>query len=185
MWSRPRLLQELAELGKSYSIRTIENLETGRRHPDAETLIDLAEVFKLTRLETKEFFSAALSPEPVVTETTESADGAIYMQQLTLLKTVRLPGFLTDYYGDIIAANKMVIRLFGISQEFVEKLAEPSKPEQDEEGLNLMRFIFDEQTFKFKSILGEKLWQEYAHNGINLFELLPFAFEQIHTLKHG
>jgi hypothetical protein len=67
-------------------------------------LSDLVKAFRMTRLEAKEFFSAALSPAPEVTSETEKADSEILAQQLSLLKNIRLPGFLTDYYGDIIAA---------------------------------------------------------------------------------
>src|SRR5512137_1463135 len=104
-WTRPQMVQELAKVQQSaedYTVKVIENIESGHTRPTVGMLSDLVKAFRMTRLEAKEFFSAALSPTPEVTSETEKADAEILAQQLSLLKDIRLPGFLTDYYGDII-----------------------------------------------------------------------------------
>jgi hypothetical protein len=99
----------------------------------------------LTTLERREFFFAAVGLEEnqIVrqpgrgTTTDTSHPSKIIDNLLVTMSQFRVPSFLNDVYGDVIAANRSVIRFFNVPPSMLESAS--SVPA----GYNTMRITFN------------------------------------------
>src|SRR5581483_93373 len=81
----------------------ISKLERGvKKHFEPDLLFRLANVLQLTTLERREFFLAASGFDAQ----------KILKKMLDLMGQVRLPAFVIDVYGDVIAANNCILAFF-------------------------------------------------------------------------
>ncbi len=101
-------------------VSTINNLERGaKKHIDPDILLALANVFELTSLERREFFLAACGLEQslLVRQPGPKTPTTVFDINRTLanayerLAQLGAPGYLVDPFGNLIAANAMMIEL--------------------------------------------------------------------------
>ena len=80
---------------------------------------------------------------------------------IELTGQVRLPAFLWDVYGDIIAANNIILSFFKIPPEFVEKA------DQIPGGYNMTRFNFGKDLVARRHVMDN--WDQFALNSMRAF----------------
>jgi transcriptional regulator with XRE-family HTH domain len=119
-------LAENAELDDA----VISQIERGvKRYFEPKLLFQLGNAFQLTTLERREFFLAAsgLDQEQIVRQpsaamATDVFDvGKVRDKMIELTGQVRLPAFLSDVYGDVIAANNIILSFFKVPPEYLEQ----------------------------------------------------------------
>jgi transcriptional regulator with XRE-family HTH domain len=136
-------------------------LERGdRKYLDNQTLQLLAESFKLTNLEKKEFLSAAVGID----------DSALFGQNkpeeklnklIALVESLQMPAYILDVYTDFIASNAGALNLFQIAPELIEHMSYIPA------GHNMLNFIYSSE-LGFKEIIGSQ-WREAADTAMLLF----------------
>jgi transcriptional regulator with XRE-family HTH domain len=116
-------LAEFAQVDEA----VISQLERGvKKHFEPYLLFNLANSFQLTTMERREFLLAAsgLDNRQMVRQPSSQVKTDVFHPQKTLTKLMhltgqlRLPAFVIDVYGDVIAANYIVMSLFQITQEW-------------------------------------------------------------------
>ena len=123
-----------ADLAEMVEVETgvISNLERGtKKNLEPELLFRLANALGLTTLERREFFLAAsgldethIVRQPGGAVTTEIFDAAKVLSQLKMIVgKLRLPAFLVDVYGDVVAANQIILDLLQVSPEVIAQAA--------------------------------------------------------------
>ena len=99
----------------------ISQIERGvKRHFEPQLLFQLMKAFQLTTLERREFLLAAsgLDQQQMVRQPSAAMSTDVFNVQIVLdkmielTKQVRLPACLADVYGDVIAANHMILSFF-------------------------------------------------------------------------
>lgn len=172
-WSQP-LLAEKASL----KLKTVQSIEQGKLVViDAKTLTKLANALELTTMERKEFFFASLG-----------LDDSAYSQmtsKLELSKVLRtvgnihLPAFISDGYGDIVAANMCIIHFLNISPEFIERsLRERAK---DPAAVNIMRIICSPES-GYHSLVGPN-WKILAVRNTHFFRRITLRHRSTERFK--
>ena len=148
----------------------ISQIERGvKRYFDPELLFKLANAFQLTTLERREFLLAAtgLDQKEMVRQPSAGMQTDVFSARKTLDKMiqltgqVRLPAFLWDVYGDIIAANNIITSFFRIPAEFIGKAS------QTPGGYHFCRFSFGKDLVA-RSLIIEN-WDQFALNAMRAF----------------
>ena len=164
-WTQSQLA-EYAELEDS----VVSQIERGvKKHFEPELLFNLMNAFQLTTLERREFLLAAsgLDQKEIVRQPSAVVDTDVFDVRKTLDKMidltgqVRLPAFLWDVYGDIIAANHVILSFFNVPPEFVEKAGETPA------GYNIARFSFGKDLVARSTVIGN--WDQFALNSMRAF----------------
>lgn len=159
-------LAEYAELDDA----VVSQMERGvKRHFEPELLFNLMNAFQLTTLERREFLLAAsgldqkeIVRQPSAVVVTDAFDVRKTLDKMIeLTGQVRLPAFLWDVYGDIIAANHVILSFFNIPPEFVEKAGETPA------GYNISRFSFGKDLVARSTVIGN--WDQFALNSMRAF----------------
>jgi transcriptional regulator with XRE-family HTH domain len=160
---------QLAETA-NIDIAVISQIERGvKKHFEPELLFKLANVFQFTTLERREFLLAAsgLDQEQIVRQPSAAISTDAFDVQKTLDKMVdltgqvRLPAFLCDVYGDIVAANRIIFGFFAIPPEFVERAG------QTPAGYNMIRFAFGKDLVARSLVIDN--WDQFALNTVRAF----------------
>src|SRR5688572_23183763 len=137
-------LAENAELDDA----VVSQIERGvKKHFEPELLFQLVNAFQLTTLERREFLLAAsgLEQKQMVRQPSAAMSTDVFNvprvleKMIELTGQIRLPAFLGDVYGDIIAANNMIASFFKVSPQFVEQADEIPG------GFNTTRFNFGKE----------------------------------------
>lgn len=161
--------EDLAELLDKH-VNTVQNLEGGKHRyvPDVNILLGLAEALKLTTMERREFFFAALGlgMEQVVRHPYK--DVSDLNELLENVKTLQTPAFINDCYGNIVAANQSVIQFLHVTPEFIAKAYDL------EAGYNVMNIIFSEES-GYGSLVGDK-WNESMLRNMLFFRRITFRY---------
>src|SRR5919108_1142479 len=109
-------------------VAVISQIERGvKKHFEPELLFQLVNAFQLTTLERRDFLLAAsgldqkqIVRQPSATTATDVFDVRKVLDKMVeLTEQVRLPAFLSDVYGDVIAANNIILSFFRLPPEFV------------------------------------------------------------------
>lgn len=164
-WTQSQLA-EYADLEDA----VISQIERGvKKYFEPHLLFQLANAFQLTTLERHEFLIAAsgldqkeIVRQPsagVVTDAFNVTKTLDKMIELTGL--VRLPAFLWDVYGDIVAANNVLLSFFKLPAKFVEEAS------QIPAGYNLARFSFGKDLVARNQVIGN--WDQFALNAMRAF----------------
>jgi transcriptional regulator with XRE-family HTH domain len=141
----------------------ISQIERGvKKHFEPELLFNLANAFQLTSMERREFLLAAsgLDARQMVRQPSSAVKTDVFHPTKMLDKLiqvtgrVRLPAFLMDVFGDVIAANFIVLNLFQISLDWAN--AGRDMPG----GLNVVRVNFGRDLL-MRNIVAEN-WDAYA-----------------------
>ena len=145
--------QKMLAKKTNLSIRMIGKIENGRQVKlDTDTLLELANAFKLTTMERKEFFFAAAGVERENVPQQRRDSSSLLKEQLEHLEEIQLPAFIHDAYGDIIAANESIIRFLNISTDFIKQGQAANNPIS----FNIMHIISSKESM-FHNTVGNKL----------------------------
>lgn len=159
-------LAEYAEV----DVAVVSQTERGvKKYFEPRFLFQLANAFQLTTLERREFLLAAsgLAQKEMVRQPSAAMSTDVFNVRKTLDKMieltgqVRLPAFLWDVYGDIIAANNIIISLFNVPLEYVEKVGLIPG------GYNVCRFSFGKDLVARSLVIDN--WDQFAVNSMRAF----------------
>lgn len=159
-------LAEYAEVDEAI----ISQIERGvKKHFEPKLLFCLANSLQLTTLERREFFLAAsgLDQKQIVRQPSAGMSTDVFNvrrvldKMVELTRMVRLPAFLGDVYGDVIAANSMILSFFKVPQGYVESA------QQVPGGYNTARFNFGKDLVAHSHV--EDNWDGYALNSMRSF----------------
>jgi len=148
----------------------VSQIERGvKKHFEPELLFSLANALQLTTLERREFLLAAsgLDQKQIVRQPSAGMSTDVFNVRRALEKMieltglVRLPAFLCDVYGDVIAANHVILSFFKLPSEYVEQAG------QIPGGYNTARFNFGKDLVARKYVTDN--WDQYALNSMRSF----------------
>ncbi len=95
-------------------------LERGdRKYLDTQTLRLLARALKLTNLERREFFLAAIGQRDKYLFDQEEPENQLN-DLVELMENLQVPAFTVDPYGDLVAVNTSCMNLFLVTPEIIE-----------------------------------------------------------------
>jgi transcriptional regulator with XRE-family HTH domain len=163
-WTRETLSKQI-----HLSVDQLGRLERGdRKYYDNQSLELLADAFKLTPIERKEFFitAAGITDQDYCFHLTPDEQ---LQELIETLGDVWTPAFLLDAYQDIVAINKSCLDLFMINDEIIISAKELPF------GYNLLKYMYD-QNLGFAQLLGP-LWQDVAMIQIHQFRRTSFRFQ--------
>lgn len=153
---------QLAEYADT-DVSVVSQIERGvKRHFDPDLLFQLVNALQLTTLERFQFLLAAsgldqdhIVRQPSAATSTDVFDVKRVLEKMVeLTGRVRLPAFLADVYGDIIAANNIIVALFKPPPEFVEEAGRIPA------GFNSVRMNFSKDLVARSRVLDN--WDRYA-----------------------
>ena len=159
-------LAEYAEVDEA----VISQIERGvKKFFEPELLFCLANALQLTTLERREFFLAAsgLDQKQIVRQPSLAMATDVFNVRRILDKLidltgqVRLPAFLSDVYGDAIAANRIILSFFKVPPIILETA--PHIPG----GYNTVRVNFGKESIIRDRIVNN--WDGYALNSMRSF----------------
>jgi transcriptional regulator with XRE-family HTH domain len=148
----------------------ISQIERGvKKHFEPQFLFKLANAFQLTTLERREFLLAAsgLDQKEMVRQPSAATLTDVFNvrkvldKMIDLTSQVRLPAFLSDVYGDIIAANNIILSFFQVPLEYLGKAA------QIPGGYNMIHFAFGRDLVARTLVIDN--WDEFALNTMRAF----------------
>ncbi|HKG54393.1 MAG TPA: helix-turn-helix domain-containing protein [Anaerolineales bacterium] len=148
----------------------VSQIERGvKKHFEPELLFSFANALQLTTLERREFLLAAsgLDQKQIVRQPSAGMSTDVFNVRRALEKMieltglVRLPAFLCDVYGDVIAANHVILSFFKLPSEYVEQAG------QIPGGYNTARFNFGKDLVARKYVTDN--WDQYALNSMRSF----------------
>jgi transcriptional regulator with XRE-family HTH domain len=160
---------QLAEYA-NVDVAVISQTERGvKKFFEPQLLFQLANVFQLTTLERREFLLAAsgLDQKEMVRQPSAAMATDVFNVRKTLDKMIevagqiRLPAYLCDVYGDVIAANNIIQLFFKIPPEYVEKAG------QIPAGYNTVRFNFGKELMARRNVIDN--YDQYALNSMHAF----------------
>ena len=164
-WTQSQLA-EYADLDDA----VVSQIERGvKKYFDPQLLFQLANALQLTTVERREFFLAAsgLDQKEMVRQPSAATLTDAFNVRKTLDKMievtgqVRLPAFLWDVYGDIIAANNIIVSLFRVPSDYLERVNEIPG------GYNVCRFSFGKELVARNLITAN--WDQFASNSMRAF----------------
>ena len=160
---------QLAE-NASLEEAVISQMERGvKKHFEPELLFQLVNAFQLTTLERREFLLAAsgLDQKQIVRQPSAAMATDVFNVRKVLEKMVeltgqvRLPAFLADVYGDVIAANHMILSFFKLPAEFV------TDADKIPGGYNTVRFNFSKYLVARSQVVDN--WDRFALYSMRTF----------------
>ena len=159
-------LAEYSELDDA----VISQIERGvKKHFEPDLLFQLMNAFQLTTLERREFLLAACGLEqhkivrqPSATMSTDVFDVRKVLEKLVeLTGQIRLPAFLGDVYGDVIAANNILSLFFRVPLEYI------ARADKIPGGYNTTRFNFGRELMARGHVVDN--WDSFALNSMRSF----------------
>ena len=152
-------LAEIAELDEAI----VSQIERGvKKFFEPELLIKLANSLQLTTFERREFILASSGLEnsqmvrqPANGMATDTFHPSKILQKLfEIMQELRLPSFLCDVYGDVIAASAAMVRFFDVPPSMLETAAKIPG------GYNTMRLTFSSDMVARMKVTDN--WEAYA-----------------------
>src|SRR5215216_2636926 len=160
---------ELAEYAEEDEA-VISQIERGvKKHFEPELLFHLANALQLTTLERREFLLAAsgLDQKYIVRQPSAAMSTDVFNirrvleKMIDLTGQVRLPAFLSDVYGDVIAANHIILSFFRLPAEFV------GQADRVPAGYSTVRFNFGKDLVARSHVVDN--WDRYALYSMRTF----------------
>lgn len=151
-------------------VAVISQTERGvKKFFEPQLLFQLANVFQLTTLERREFLLAAsgLDQREMVRQPSAAMATDVFNVRKTLDKMIevagqiRLPAYMCDVYGDVIAANNIIQSFFNIPPEYVEKAGQIAA------GYNTVRFNFGKDLIARRNVIDN--YDQYALSSMHAF----------------
>jgi len=159
-------LSEMSDL----DIAVISQIERGvKKTFEPEILFQLANALQLTTMERREFILAAsgldesqIVRQPTIGFTTDTHNIRKMLDRLVKMAgEILLPAFLCDVYGDVIAANHIILAFFRVPPSILETAA--SVPG----GYNTVRINFGRDMVGRTHVSDN--WEQYAINSMRAF----------------
>jgi transcriptional regulator with XRE-family HTH domain len=159
-------LAEYADMDEA----VISQIERGvKKYFEPQLLFQLANAFQLTTLERREFLLAAsgLDQSEIVRQPSPAMSTDVFNvrkvldKMIELTGQVRLPAFLCDVYGDVIAANNIILSLFKVLPEHIAGAG------QIPGGYNTARLNFGKDLIARSHVVDN--WDRYALNSMRTF----------------
>jgi len=159
-------LSEYADVDEA----VISQMERGvKKHFEPDLLFRLANACQLTTLERREFLLAAsgLDQKQIVRQPSAGMSTDVFNVRKVLEKMieltgeVRLPAFLGDVYGDVIAANNIILSFFKVPSEYIEVAG------QIPGGYSTVRFNFGKDLVARGHVIDN--WDGYALTAMRTF----------------
>ena len=159
-------LAEYAELDDA----VVSQIERGvKKHFEPELLFQLVNTFQLTTLERQEFLLAAsgLDQKQIVRQPSAAMSTDVFNvrrvldKMIELTEQVRLPAFLADVYGDVIAANNSILSFFKVPLDYLKDV------DKIPGGYNTVRFNFSKNLVARSHVMDN--WDQYALNSMRSF----------------
>ena len=159
-------LSEYADVDQA----VISQIERGvKKFFEPELLFSLANSLQLTTLERREFFLAAsgLEQSQIVRQVSAATSTDVFNARRALDKMVkltglvRLPAFLGDVYGDVIAANQIILSFFKVPPAFIEDAHRVPG------GYNTARVNFGKDLITRQHVVDN--WDHFALNSMRTF----------------
>src|SRR5688500_13259791 len=159
-------LAEYAELDNA----VISQIERGvKKHFEPELLFQLVNAFQLTTLERREFLLAAsgldqkqIVRQPSAAMATDAFNVRRVLDKMVeLTEQVRLPAFLADVYGDVIAANNLILSFFKVPVQYLEQAGKIPG------GYSTVRFNFSKDLVSRSHVVDN--WDRFALNSMRTF----------------
>ena len=141
----------------------ISQIERGvKKYFESELLVNIANALQLTTLERRELFLAAsgldqrqMVRQPSSGATTDTNHPTKILNHLIdILKCMQMPSFISDVYGDAIAANQAVLNFFRIPESMLGVVG------QVPAGYNTMRMTFSRDLVGRSNVSDN--WDAYA-----------------------
>jgi DNA-binding XRE family transcriptional regulator len=148
----------------------VSQIERGvKKHFEPELLFQLGNVFQLTTLERREFLLAAsgLEQRQIVRQPSASMATDVFNirkvldKMIELTGQVRLPAFLADVYGDVIAVNNIMLSFFKLPPEFVKQA------DRIPAGYSTIRFTFGKDLVARSHVVDH--WDRFALYSMRTF----------------
>jgi hypothetical protein len=125
--------------------------------------------FQLTTLERREFLLAAsgLDQKQIVRQPSAAMATDVFNvrrvldKMVELTEQVRLPAFLADVYGDVIAANNLILSFFKVPLQYLEQA------DKIPGGYNTVRFNFSKDLVSRSHVVDN--WDRFALNSMRTF----------------
>lgn len=161
-------LAEVAEIDEP----VISQIERGvKRFLDPDLLFKLANALQLTTLERREFVLAAsgLDEQKIVRQASASVKTDVFdfkkilERMVGLVETIRLPAFLTDVYGDVLAANLTMLAFYAVPKTMIESGAHMPG------GYNIVRANFGRELIVRDRFVDG--WDSYAIGSMRAFRV--------------
>ena len=159
-------LAEYAELDDA----VVSQIERGvKKHFEPELLFQLVNAFQLTTLERREFLLAAsgLDQKQIVRQPSAAMATDVFNvrrvldKMVELTEQVRLPAFLADVYGDVMAANNIILSFFKLPPQFLEQA------DRIPAGYNTARFTFGKDLAARNHVVDN--WDRFALSSMRTF----------------
>ena len=159
-------LAEYAELDDA----VVSQIERGvKKHFEPQLLFQLVNAFQLTTLERREFLLAAsgLDQKQIVRQPSAAMSTDVFNvrrvldKMVELTEQVRLPAFLADVYGDVIAANNLILSFFKVPVQYLEQA------DKIPGGYNTVRFNFSKDLVSRTHVVDN--WDRFALNSMRTF----------------
>jgi transcriptional regulator with XRE-family HTH domain len=163
----------------------ISQIERGvKRFFEPELLFCLANAFQLTTLERREFIFAAsgLDEKQIVRQPSEAMSTDVFDTKKILEKLVsltgqiRLPAYLSDVFGDVIAANNMMLGFYGVTASMTEQAARIPG------GYNTTRLNFGHEAVSRMQVMDN--WENYALNVMRSFRESTLRYRAFPYFKY-
>lgn len=161
-------LAEVAEIDEP----VISQIERGvKRFLNPELLFNLANALQLTSLERREFIIAAsgLDEQKIVRQASANVKTDVFdfkkvLERLIgLTESIRFPAFLTDVYGDVLAANLSMVAFYAVPTDILENLS------QVPGGYNIIRANFGRELLARNRFVDN--WDSYALSSMRAFRV--------------
>ena len=166
-------LAEYAELDDA----VVSQIERGvKKHFEPELLFQLVNAFQLTTLERREFLLAAsgLDQKQIVRQPSAAMATDVFNVRRVLDKMIeltgqlRLPAFVSDVYGDVIAANNLILSFFKVPSQYLEQA------DKIPGGYNTIRFNFNRDLVARSHVVDN--WDRFALNSMRTFREVSLRY---------
>ena len=166
-WTRDSLSEEIhltrSQLGR---------LERGdRKYLDSQVLQLLADAFKLTNLEKREFLQAAAGISNEELYGHELPENQLD-RLLSLMNDLQVPAFILDVYADLVATNSSILALYQVTPDLI------TYANNIPAGMNFINFVYSEE-FGLRRLLNSQ-WREVADMAMLFFRRSTLRYR--HTL---
>ena len=162
-WTRETLSKQI-----HLSVDQFGRLERGdRKYFDHQTLSLLANIFRLTPVERKEFLmvAAGITDIDIVYDITP---GEQLSRLIDVVGDLLAPAFILDAFQDVIAINNTCRNLFLINNDVIDY------SQQQAAGFNLLYYLYSPD-LGFKDLIGQT-WKEIAIVQIHQLRRTSFRF---------
>ncbi len=155
----------------------ISQIERGvKKFFEPDLLFCLANAFQLTTLERHEFIFAAsgLDEKQTVRQLSNAMATDVFDAQKILKRMsdlaaqIRLPAYLSDVFGDVIATNNMMAAFYNVPPSMIEDASKVSG------GFNTIRLNFGRDSLSRIQVADQ--WETYALNAMRSFREVSLRY---------